>query len=66
MDLLGYADDLPSDVAERRMRLVHGAGHDYYTRRAIVDRIPDDVLRLAPTQLAARVADVRAALLPDG
>jgi hypothetical protein len=63
MDLLGYADDLPPHVAERRMRLVHGAGHDYYKRRAVIDRIPDDVLRLAPTQLAARVGEVRNALL---
>jgi hypothetical protein len=65
MDLLGYADDLPADIAERRMRLVNGAGHDYYARRALVDRIPDDVLRLAPTQLAARVGEVRDALLRD-
>lgn len=65
MDLLGYADDLPADVAERRMRLVHGAGHNYFRRRGIVDRIPDDVLRLAPTQLAARVSEVRDAVLGD-
>jgi hypothetical protein len=65
MDLLGYADDLPLDIAVRRMGLVHGAGHDYYARRAVVDRIPDDVLRLAPTQLAARVGAVRNALLSE-
>jgi hypothetical protein len=47
------------------MRLVHGAGHDYYARRAVVDRIPDDVLRLAPTQLAARVGAVRNGLLSE-
>jgi hypothetical protein len=65
MDLLGYADDLPLDIAVRRMRLVHGAGHDYYARRAVVDRVPDDVLRLAPTQLAARVGAVRNGLLSE-
>lgn len=65
MDLLGYADDLPADAADRRMRLVHGAGHNYFRRRAVVDRIPDDVLRLAPTQLAARVGEVRDELLRD-
>ncbi len=65
MDLLGYADELPPDVAQRRAHVVHGAGHDYYRRRAIVDRIPDDVLKLAPTQLAARIGEIRNALLDD-
>jgi hypothetical protein len=65
MDLLGYADDLPAEAAERRMHLVHGAGPDYYRRRVLVDRIPDDVLRLAPTQLAARIGEIRDELLQE-
>ncbi|MBV8952426.1 MAG: hypothetical protein JOZ99_16255 [Actinobacteria bacterium] len=65
MDLLGYADDLPPDVAQHRAHAVHGAGHNYARRRALVDRIPDDVLRLAPTQLASRVGEIRDQLLRD-
>jgi hypothetical protein len=63
MDLLGYADELSAEMTDRRMRLVHGADHHYEVRRCIVDRVPDDVLRLAPAQLASRVAEVRSTIL---
>jgi hypothetical protein len=44
------------------MRAVQGAHHDYYERRALVDAIPVDILRLVPTALPAHLAEARQAL----
>ncbi|HEY7133553.1 MAG TPA: hypothetical protein VIB48_00680 [Acidimicrobiia bacterium] len=63
MELLGYTSELPAATAEARMRAVHDAGHDYPARRELVDRVPDDVLRLAPSYLSSRVAEFRRELL---
>lgn len=63
MDLLGYTSDLPPESGEARMRVVHGTGHDYPARRELVDRVPDDVLRLAPSYLVSRAAEFRRDLL---
>ncbi len=47
--LLGY--DTNDDFAATRVRLVHEASHSYYRRRAVVDSVPDDVLRAAPSEV---------------
>lgn len=57
--LLGY--DTNDDFAPTRVRLVHDASHAYYRRRAIVDSVPDDVLRASPTEVRALAAQWRAA-----
>ena len=44
------------------MRAVQGAHHDYYERRALVDAIPVDILRLVPSALPAHLAEARDAL----
>jgi hypothetical protein len=51
--LLGY--DTADDFASTRVRLVHDASHDYLRRRAVVDSVPDDVVR-APHNEARTVA----------
>jgi hypothetical protein len=38
---------------------VHGAHHEYPRRRAFVDAVPIDELRLAPQALAGRVEELR-------
>jgi len=43
--LLGYDGSASKEFARQRARLVHEAGHSYLRRRAIVDAVPDDVLR---------------------
>lgn len=53
MLLLGYDGSADEAFAAWRARAVHGASHDYPTRRAIVDSVPDSLL----AQPASRVAD---------
>ena len=64
---IGYALTLVNRWKDR-FRLVPGehyddAAHDYPARRELVDRVPDDVLRLAPSYLSSRVAEFRRDLL---
>ena len=61
--LLGY-DGLADDAfVAQRARLVHDAAHSYPSRRALVDAVPDDLLRLKLSDLLARVDDWRARLV---
>jgi hypothetical protein len=62
LQILGYRGGAAPDFVEWRVRAVHGAHHDYHERRALVDAVPDDVLRLAPSDLGAHVDEVREAL----
>jgi hypothetical protein len=59
--LLGYQGDVDETFAQWRAGVVHGADHDYGVRRAIVDAVPDAVLRMPP-QVAALVDDFRTEL----
>jgi hypothetical protein len=59
--LLGYQGDVDEAFAQWRVGVVHGADHDYGVRRAIVDAVPDAVLRMPP-QVAALVDDFRTEL----
>jgi hypothetical protein len=59
--LLGYLGDADPEFAAWRAQVVHGADHDYGVRRAVVDAVPDAVLRLPP-QVPALLAESRAAL----
>ncbi|MGQ0617251.1 MAG: hypothetical protein ACT4PW_09705 [Acidimicrobiia bacterium] len=56
----GYLDDdAPSGVRELRQRLFREVGHagQYSARRAIVDTVPDAILRLTPDAVGARYRD---------
>jgi hypothetical protein len=44
MALLGYDGSADEAFAAWRVRVVHGAAHDYPTRRALVDAVPDSLL----------------------
>jgi hypothetical protein len=44
MALLGYDGTADDAFAAWRARVVHGAAHDYPTRRALVDAVPDSLL----------------------
>jgi hypothetical protein len=57
-DLLGY--DANGDFAQARSLLVHEAAHDYRRRRALIDRVPEDLLRASPTELRDRVGQWQA------
>jgi hypothetical protein len=62
MDILGYRGDVDPDFVAWRVRAVTGTHHDYYERRALVDAIPVDILRLVPTALPAHLDEAREAL----
>ena len=57
-NLFGYLDaDPPGELVELRRELfaeVHYSFH-YFERRAIADRVPDEVLRQTPDEVATRV-----------
>jgi hypothetical protein len=62
LQILGYRGDADAEFVAWRMRAVQGAHHDYYERRSLVDAIPVDILRLAPSALPAHLAEARDAL----
>ena len=59
--LLGYQGDVDPAFAQWRTGAVHGADHEYGVRRAIVDAVPDAVLRMPP-QVPALLGEFRAEL----
>jgi hypothetical protein len=63
IQIFGYAGDADPEFVEWRVRAVQGAHHEYFERRALVDAIPIDVLRLAPSAVGEHVTDARHALM---
>jgi hypothetical protein len=62
MQILGYRGGADADFVAWRARAVRGTSHDYYERRALVDAIPVDILRLVPSALPAHLHEARHAL----
>ncbi len=58
--ILGY-DGNAADFVDLRTTLVREAGHDYRRRRALVDRVPDDLLRANGAELRDAASTWRAA-----
>ena len=61
--VLGYLGAPSPEFVELRSEAVDDAHHDYEAVRTIVDAVPLEVLRLAPSALGGRVAEVQDALL---
>jgi hypothetical protein len=59
--LLGYRGEVDPSFAEWREHAIHGAHHEYEVRRAIVDGVPEAVLRVPP-QVAALLIEFRSQL----
>jgi hypothetical protein len=53
--LLGYDGNTTPDFVTTRSHLVHEAAHDYPRRRALVDAVPDDLLRRRSSELKGLV-----------
>ncbi len=49
--LFGWLGDAPPDLVEWRRFTVAGMGHDYFRRRALVDRVRPEVLRRRPEEI---------------
>lgn len=62
LELMGYTEPPTSDVGEWRRPAVRGAAHSYELRRAVVDAIGRDGLRLRPAELGARLEGLRATI----
>jgi hypothetical protein len=59
MALLGYDGSADAEFAQARSMLVHEAGHDYRRRRALVDAIPEALLRRKPDEIGAEIYEWR-------
>jgi hypothetical protein len=60
--LLGYDGSASDDFVKTRSALVHDAAHDYRRRRALVDAVPDALLRMRSAQASGEVEAWRASL----
>jgi hypothetical protein len=60
--LLGYDGGANDAFVKVRSGLVHEAGHSYRRRRALVDAVPDALLRLKLNQAGADFASWRASM----
>jgi hypothetical protein len=58
--LLGYDGSADEQFTELRSQLVRGAAHEYTRRRAVVDAVPERLLRLAPADLHEQIDEWRA------
>jgi hypothetical protein len=47
--VLGYDGSVSEAFVQARSTLTHEAGHDYRRRRAVVDAVPDALLRMKPS-----------------
>ena len=63
--LFGWLGDAPPDLVEWRRLAVAGLAEDYFRRRALVDRVANDVLRRRPEAIREDLARWRE-LLPTG
>ena len=61
--ILGYLGGATDDFVNWRRLAVLDADHHYSSRRAVVDGVPVEILRLSGSPLAARIPEARAALL---
>jgi hypothetical protein len=57
--LLGYDGTADNDFVEIRALILHDAGHDYTRRRAVVDTVPEQLLRLKPEEVTAMIDEWR-------
>jgi hypothetical protein len=60
--LFGFVGTAPADLVEFRRPLFEEARHHYWDQRAIVDLVPDETLRLSPSQVRDRLGYWRSML----
>ena len=53
LNLWGFLGDVPADVQAARRALFSSISHDYVAQRALVDSVPEEVLRQSPDQVRA-------------
>jgi hypothetical protein len=60
--VLGYDGSASEAFVKARSAVVHEAGHDYRRRRALVDAVPDSLLRMRAAQAAPEIEAWRASM----
>jgi hypothetical protein len=60
--VLGYDGSASEAFVKARSAVVHEAGHDYRRRRALVDAVPDSLLRMRAAQAATEIDAWRASM----
>ncbi len=50
LNLWGFLDDVPPELAAARRAAFSSISHDYAAQRALVDSVPEETLRLAPEE----------------
>jgi hypothetical protein len=65
MSMLGYDGSADPAFSRARALLVHEAGHSYYRRRAIVEAVPEALLRRPPGDLDSAVYEWRRTITED-
>jgi hypothetical protein len=65
LTLWGFLSEAPADLVAIRTQVFAAvaSSHHYMERRAIVDAVPEDVLRLDPTSVAALVRNERSRIM---
>jgi hypothetical protein len=53
LNLWGFLGEVPSDLQAERRAAFSAISHDYVAQRALVDAVPDEVLRLPPEEALA-------------
>ena len=53
----GFLGEAPTELCELRKPLFEAAAHHYWDQRAIVDRVPEETLRLTHQVVASRFPD---------
>jgi len=51
--LWGFLGDAPAELVQQRRQAFSGAAHDYAVQRDLVDRVPEEALRVGPTGVVA-------------
>jgi hypothetical protein len=57
--LWGFLPGAPADLVAYRRPLFAGADHDYSRQRAVADAVLEEVLRLSPAEVQARLTNWR-------
>jgi hypothetical protein len=63
--LFGYVGDAPPDLLAFRIPLFESVRHHDWERGEIVDRVPDETLRLTPAQVRERLGEWRTLIRAD-
>lgn len=63
--LWGFFDGAPKELVAFRKPLFQAASHHYDDQRQIADRVPEETLRLSPSDVKSRLSDWRSLIVTD-